>query len=481
MKAPSLVVPAMSRISAAGFVVISEIQDRTNMAKRKAMRQDPLDRMIEGAFQPGRFILYHAGYSFVSDLRRAETEIAELVAADPARAVTLYETFLAGCNAKAEEIDDSDGEFGTFAGGLFCGWIRARQAADADRDETARLLLGWMDDDPYGFCNDLELAVVGVLDPAGLEAFERNVRADFEKECAALSERKGPAGPNPNYARDRWARMLKAVYSRQRNVGKYLDLTAHTELTQADCEAIAAMFQAKRKPNDALAWVERGLTFERRNAFGGDSSYNLGKMRRALLVKLGRGGEALDSAWAEFQAHPSQITYAELVRYVPKTERAAWHEKAMAAAEQGDLGSIIELWLSAKEIVRLAERLDRASDTQLERLSHYSTEPAAERLSRTHPGVAARVFRALCMRIIDAGKSKYYDAALSNLEKAQKCYLSAGLDTQWQALVAEIRREHHRKSGFMPGFERIVRGARLSREPSFLDQARRRWGSRAKA
>jgi hypothetical protein len=82
---------------------------------------------------------------------------------------------------------------------------------------------------------------------------------------------------------------------------------------------------------------------------------------------------------------------------------------------------------------------------------------------------------------VGAGKSKYYDAALSNLEKAQKCYHSAGLDEQWQALVAEIRREHHRKPSFMPGFERMVRGERLSREPSFLDQARERWASRTKA
>ncbi len=440
-----------------------------------------MDGMIEGAFQPGRFIPYQAGYSFVSDLRRAADDIAKLAAAEPARAVALYETFLAGCNAKAEEIDDSDGELGTFAGGLFCGWIKARQAAGADRDQTAKLLLGWMDDDPYGFCNDLELSAVKVLDRAGLEAFEREVRARFDKECAALSERKRPAGPNPNYARDRWGQMLKAVYSQQRNIGKYVDLTAQTELTQADCEAIAAMFQAKRKPSDALAWVERGLGIEKRNAFGGGASYKLGEMRRALLVKLGHVGAALDSAWAEFQAQPSKCTYAELVHYVPKAERATWHERAMDAAEQGDLGSLIELWLSAKEIGRLAERLGRASDTQLESVSHYVTEPAAERLAKTHPTVAAKVFRALCMRIIDAGKSQYYYAALSNLEKAKDCYQRAGLDAQWQALVAEIRREHHRKSGFMPGFERIIRGAGPSKEPSFLDRARGRWASRAKA
>jgi hypothetical protein len=72
--------------------------------------------------------------------------------------------------------------------------------------------------------------------------------------------------------------------------------------------------------------------------------------------------------------------------------------------------------------------LDRTSDTELESLSHYTTEPAAERLAKTHPGVAAKVFRALCIRIVDEGKSKYYGAALSNLENAKNCYQSAGLD-----------------------------------------------------
>jgi hypothetical protein len=272
--------------------------------------------------------------------------------------------------------------------------------------------------------------------------------------------------------------MLKAVYSQQRNIAKYIELTEQTGLTQADCEAIGAMFQARRKPNDALAWVERGLAMEKPNAFGRGTGYKLGEMRRALLVKLDRGGEALDSAWAEFQAQPGKFTYEELVRYVPKAQLRAWHEKAMDAAEQGDLDSVIELWLAAKETGRLAERLDLTSNAKLESLSHYVTEPAAERLAKTHPAVAAKVFRAMCMRIVDAGKSNYYNAALSNIEKARNCYQRAGLDAQWQALIAEIRREHRRKSSFMPGFERIVGGTQPSKEPSFLDRARGNWASR---
>jgi hypothetical protein len=446
------------------------------MTNRKTRRRDPMDRTIEAAFQPGHYIGWNAGYAFVSDLRQAEREIARLVASDPVRAVALYETFIAGCNEKAEEVDDSDGELGTFAGGLFCGWIKARQAAGADRGETAKLVLGWMDDDDYGFCNDLGHAAVKVLDRTGLASFEQEVQVRFEGARAAAGKREDRAR---NYDCDRWGQILRSIYSQQRSIQKYLDLTTRTELTQADCEAIATMFQAKRKQNDALAWLERGIQMDKPGDFQSGAG-RLTEMRRALLVKLGRGGDALDSAWDEFEAHPSKFTYEELMRYVPKAERGTWHERAMTASEKGKLGSLIELWLGAKEMGRLAARLDCASNTQLESLSHYVTEPAAERLAKTHPGIAAKVFRALCVRILDSGKSKYYYAALSHLEEARKCYQEAGLDEQWKALVAEIRREHHRKSGFMPGFEAIVSGKRARMEPSFLDRARGRWAMRGK-
>ena len=90
----------------------------------------------------------------------------------------------------------------------------------------------------------------------------------------------------------------------------------------------------------------------------------------------------MDSAWAEFQARPSKITYKELLRHVPKSERGSWHERAIAAAERGDLASLIELWIAVKETEQLAERLARAGDRELEELSHFVTEPVrAGRLS----------------------------------------------------------------------------------------------------
>jgi hypothetical protein len=432
-----------------------------------------MDGAIESALQPGRYIGWNQGAAFVAGLREMEREVAKVAGSDPARAVILYENFIAACTLKAEEVDDSDGEFGEFAGGLFCGWIQARQAAGSDRNETARILLSWMDKDDYGFCNDLGHSAAKALDTDGLAAFELAVQARFETAARQTTDSRG------NYMREHWASILKSIYVQQHRTERYIALAERIGLTESDCENIAAMLASKRRPADALTWVERGIAMGEPGSAGISAGDKLPEMRRVLLAKLGRGSEALASAWAEFQQDPNASAYEELLRYVPKAGRVSWHEKAMAAAEQGDLASLIELWISTKEIERLAEKLDRASDRELEGLSHYYTEPAADRLAKTHPAVAAKVYRALCVRILDAAKSKYYDAALAHLEEAKRCYQAAGLDLQWQALVAEIRRDHRRKSGFMPGFEAIVTGRRVRVEKSLLERARGQWAQKA--
>jgi uncharacterized Zn finger protein len=119
-----------------------------------------------------------------------------------------------------------------------------------------------------------------------------------------------------------------------------------------------------------------------------------------------------------------------------------------------------------------------ATDTALEGLSHYTTEPVAEKLEKPHPDLAARLWRAQGMRIINAKKSKYYAAALSNFESAKRCFERAGLDAEWQKTASQVRVGHYRKSGFMLGFERLAAGIGPSDEPSFLERAKARWSER---
>ena len=81
---------------------------------------------------------------------------------------------------------------------------------------------------------------------------------------------------------------------------------------------------------------------------------------------------------------------------------------------------------------------------------------------------------------MEAGKSRHYHAALDHLASAQKLLHNEGRSEEWAKLVIDVRERHGRKSGFMPGFERIVEGHGTRREPSFLDRARKTWRRKAR-
>jgi len=437
----------------------------------KRKQGDPLERAIEAALSPGSFISWKAASSFVDDVQDVANNLGKIIEKEPERAARLYETFIAACHEKAEEIDDSSGDFGMLVEDLFRGWIKARQTANHDPDEIAESLLAWMEDDPYGFCHDLDRAAVEVLDKKGLQAFARRTRSRFES-CLTRDDQEKHF---PGYARRRWSGTLKTLLAGLRDIDAYIAICEQAEFEAGDCKAIAELYRGRRRFDDALSWVERGLEIARTDSRTYFGEHDLREMKRALLARLDRPGEALQSAWSEFEAHPSTFTYKELMRYVPAKEKVAWRQKAMEASEKGDLSSQIELWLENKESDRLVSRLRRVTDEELEGLSHYRAEPLARKLERSHPDISARVYRALCMRIVNAGKSKYYDAALDRIGQARKCYVKAGLDADWQAVVADVRARHFRKKGFMAGFEDIVSGAPKHAEPPFLKRARARW------
>jgi tetratricopeptide (TPR) repeat protein len=435
----------------------------------KRKQSDPFEQAIEAALSPGTFISYGAASSFVDNVQDVANDIVKIMKSEPGRASLLFETFIGACHEKADEIDDSSGNFGMLVDDLFLAWIKSRQAANHDPDETARFLLSWMEDDPFGYCHNLDRQVVKVLDKKGLDAFVVQIRAKFESAPSPNEKR------FPGYARRRWAGALKTLLAGQRNVEAYKALCEQTELDAKDCLAIAKIYQSRRRPEEALAWIEQGLAIARSDNQRSIEYHQLQEMERALLAKIGRPADALQSAWSEFEAHPSTFTYKELMRYVPAKEKKTWHQKAMEASEKGSLDSQIELWLKKKEIDRLVSRLRRATPKDLEALSHYTAEPLAYKLERTHPDISARVYCALCMRVINAGKSNYYDAALDNIERAKKCYAKAGLNDAWQSVVADVRQRHFRKKGFMAGFEQIVSGAPRNVEPPFLERAKARW------
>ncbi|HSF15652.1 MAG TPA: hypothetical protein VLK65_08870 [Vicinamibacteria bacterium] len=432
---------------------------------------------MEPALRPGRFVRQGESFAFVKGLERLAGQIDPLVSSEPERAANLYEALLVGCYAKAEEVDDSGGSFGDFMQRLCCRWVLARQSGSRPPEETARILVRWIDTDEFGYTSDLDDDIVGVLDEKGLAAFVRLSRARFEEASKEAGRRMGKIGREASYRK--WAGVLRACYQAQNDAFSYIRLCKETGARGKDCLAISNMFEVHGDTRQALLWVQRGLQIELTSSRHDVSVYDLKDRERALLMVLGHPEEALARAWRDFEVRPHSFTYGELMRYVPDAERREWHERAMGRARRGDLTSSVELYLETRETERLIEHVTGVTEDALREVRPKVLRKAAERLQRDHAGVSARLYAALAMRIVGERNSKYYPLALSHLKKAKLCYEKAGLTPGWVALVEEVRSRHYRKSSFMPDFERILKNEPSSGDTAIRLRVKRRGMSRS--
>jgi hypothetical protein len=150
----------------------------------------------------------------------------------------------------------------------------------------------------------------------------------------------------------------------------------------------------------SLGWSGASRSASRAQAVRWEGE-DLARLKRELLTTVGRGDEAIQGARAEFCKHPSKCSYDELMKYVSQAEHATWHKKALEGARGTELRSLMQLLLDTKELGRLAALVGQSKDSALEDVSHYITEPAAQNLQKTHPSLAARLWRAQGMRIIN--------------------------------------------------------------------------------
>ena len=119
------------------------------MSRRNQKKIDPFEQAIEAALSPGNLISYAAAASFVDDVQDVASDIVKIIEREPERAALLFATFIGARHEKADEIEDSSGNFGMLVENLFLDWIKSRQAANHTPDETATLLLYWMVIEPW--------------------------------------------------------------------------------------------------------------------------------------------------------------------------------------------------------------------------------------------------------------------------------------------------------------------------------------------
>lgn len=76
-----------------------------------------------------------------------------------------------------------------------------------------------------------------------------------------------------DHHRRQWAETLKSIYAASRDIKSYISICDETELLPVDCEILAGMLLSRRKPAEALQWVEKGLEIQSNNQLYRGSSY----------------------------------------------------------------------------------------------------------------------------------------------------------------------------------------------------------------
>jgi len=415
-------------------------------------------RAIGSTLRPGQFISYNAGRSFITALEAVDAQLKALIASgQAAQASEYYELFIAACEEKADELDDSGSNFHDFVAWLFCGWVQAREAAGCDGHETATRLLAWMEDDSCGFCANLGRRLVTVYSPPGLTAFVAAVQARRAQMMGTPAQTTSDGTSFADGAQQ-LTDVLRSLAVFQGDSPAYLQLCPAERCTPTDCETVAGMYLTQGNAAEALVWVDRGLAHVPVGTVYHRVWTQLPAVRRDVLHALGRTDEAIASAWDEFVAHPSTWTYQTLMRYVPEADRARWHVHAMEATQQAELGLLLQLWSDTQEIDRLVTRLRETDELVLAALSWSSLTSAAQTLATAHPESAARLYRTVGLQMLAHKKSKLYDTALEHFRHAEECYERAGQTAVWRAVVDCVRQQHGKKYGFIPAFERLVQG-----------------------
>ena len=440
------------------------------------MSNRDLIEQIEEALSPDTFISYGNAGAFIDDLERVKDNIDALLKDEKVKqAATLYEIFLSGCYEKADEIDDSGGDLGIFFEELFCSWIEARQKAKCDSQETINQVLKWRENDEYGFCHNIEKSIVKIFCGNELKIFESIVKSRFEDAYRRESPGKDKRIYNYSYPVRENTNILKTIYIEKKDIKSYLSLCEKVGVTPKDCEVIALLYKSIDNFQEALKWVNKGLKLEEKDNWQDESSYALEGIKRELSSLLGNNDYAIESAWTNFKKYPSEYSYDELMKYVGGKDINSWHNKAIEEAKKAPLDSTIELFIKTKELDILADRILAVKLEELENISHYIMEEAAQVLLNRNPMAAAKIYRAMGMRILNSKKSKYYNIALEHFLKVKSIYTKNNSEGEWLSIIKYIRENHSRKYSFIPYFEKLVLGKYPPPRGSFIKRAKKRW------
>lgn len=282
-------------------------------------------RSLERATRTGGFIDYYSAGGYAEGVREAVEPLRELLADTPEQAaavIDLTEFALERVEEAMEQADDSNGEIGSLLHELQELHLAACRVAKPDPEELARRLFGWELSDHWDVFYNTAETYADLLGATGLATY----RQLAETEWAGLpalkpGDHKGYEGP-----RFRLTSIMEALARTGGDIDTLAAIKAKDLTHPYNYLQIAELYHEAKRPDDALAWAERGL-----KAFPDTDGMRLLEFIADQYHRRKRHEEALALIWRPFTKRPSLADYQRLKRYADRTHTwPHWRERALA-------------------------------------------------------------------------------------------------------------------------------------------------------
>lgn len=410
-----------------------------------------IDRRLSGLERAKSFIEWDKARAFRDDLQSlTDTIEAELAPAAQDMAMDRFIRFIATHERVFERVDDSSGHVQDV---YYLAIISAgKLAAQLSTSEAALLpdkIMARLGETTHGYLADLTKAIAPHLPQSTL------ARWDAELD-AAIAQRKIDEGKTST---DRWHYSMTSQWSEMRqtlaeargDIDLLIALESAKKPHMQDVQGMAERLLTAGRADEALEWVRKPGS----RVKGQDDALSPSRVQieASILEALNDKTAAQALRWQCFESRLSADILRDYLKNLPDFDDI---EAETRALQYGLSHQVPEL---ALRFYLDWPRLDLAAQVILQHHSHWdgglwhSLPKTAETLEHEHPAAATILYRALLDDILKAARSKAYGhgakylGKLALLAEAADPNLPEGVVAH-EAYVAELRKNHGRKSGF---------------------------------
>jgi hypothetical protein len=335
--------------------------------------------------------------------------------------------------------------------------LRAVTAARPDRSELAERLFVRAVADEWGvFTNVVE----DYAKPLGATGRKR-LRELIRQEVGRLP-RLGPGQSGDG--RRHTVLQLAERAARAEGVDAVVDVLAYSLTSARAFARICEELVTAGRPEQALEWAERGL----RECGTGRVDHGLGELRRLaidLYATLGRGHDAVELAWRDFEAAPSLQGYQRLHQHAQADQSwPGWRDKALKVlraqprlgkGDQPPAGPYrppghstlvhVLLWEGDVDAAwRAAQHGGCAEGLWLS---------LARQRAEQHPGDAAPVLRRHVDAAVASATREGYEQAAGLLAELGSCHERLGTSAEFAGYVRAVRKANSRRRNLLAAFD----------------------------